>query len=289
MPIVIDHLSHVYMQDSPFESAAVKDVTLTIDDGEFVSVIGHTGSGKSTLVQHFNALLLPTTGSITLHGIDTRDKEKRRALRQKVGLVFQYPEHQLFEETVFKDVCFGPTNLGFSTEEVQHRAAQALRQVGFSDESLWGQSPFALSGGQRRRVAIAGVLAMQPETLILDEPAAGLDPRGRAEILELARTLHDGGKRTVLMVTHSMDDAALLSTRILVMKHGKVAYYAPPEEIFRHEAELTAMGLGVPEGVQLVNRLKGCGFEITPRAFDTHSLAVEIHAALAARKAASHD
>lgn len=280
----MDHLSHIYQAGSPFESAAVKDVNLTIEDGELVSVIGHTGSGKSTLVQHFNALLLPTEGSITLHGIDTRDKAQRRALRQKVGLVFQYPEHQLFEETVIKDVSFGPANQGITPQEVKDRAVSALRLSGLTDEKLWEQSPFALSGGQRRRVAIAGVLAMQPETLILDEPAAGLDPRGRAEILSLAQSLHDNGKRTVLMVTHSMDDAARLSTRILVMKDGQVAYYDRPSEVFKHHQALEGMGLGVPQSVALVQRLRACGFELPDDAYQADMLAKGIVHALKMRK-----
>lgn len=280
----MDHLSHVYQPDSPFESAAVKDVTLTIDDGEFVSVIGHTGSGKSTLVQHFNALLMPTAGTVTVHGIDTRDKAQRRLLRQKVGLVFQYPEHQLFEETVLKDVSFGPANLGIPADEVRERAALALRQVGLGDETLWEQSPFALSGGQRRRVAVAGVLAMQPQTLILDEPAAGLDPRGREEILSLAKALHDGGRRTVLMVTHSMDDAALLSTRILVMKDGGVVYYDRPSVVFEQHQQLTGMGLGVPQTVALVARLRACGFDLPADVYDITALAQAIRDGLATRK-----
>ena len=262
MPIEIKNLSHVYMPDSPFQATAVHDITLTLNDGEFVGLIGHTGSGKSTLVQHLNALLKPTSGAVYVDGQDLSDKQTDlRAIRKRVGLVFQYPEYQLFEETVYKDIAFGPTNLRLEAAEVDERVREAARLVGLDDATL-EKSPFELSGGQKRRVAIAGVIAMRPGTLILDEPAAGLDPRGREEMLSLMQRLHREGNRTMVMVSHSMNDVARLCGRILVMNKGKLALDGTPEEVFSHADELMEMGLGLPDCAQLCRQLREKGFDI---------------------------
>ena len=232
------------MPGTPFETRALDGVSLSIADGEFVGVIGHTGSGKSTLVQHLNALLKPTLGSVYVNGLNLNDKDTNlRDVRRAVGLVFQYPEYQLFEETVRKDIAFGPNNLGLDAADVEARVREAAQIVGLS-EDLLDRSPFDLSGGQKRRVAIAGVLAMRPNVLVLDEPAAGLDPRGRLEMLALVRDYHARGGVTVIMVSHSMDDVARMCSRIIVMNHGKVAFDAPPAQVFAHGDELAAMGLG---------------------------------------------
>ena len=221
MSIVIEHLNYVYMQGGPYETKALDDVSLTIHDGEFVGLIGHTGSGKSTLVQHLNGLILPTSGQITVDGMDLADKNTdKRAIRRRVGLVFQYPENQLFEETVAKDIAFGPKNLGLDEAEIDRRVRTAMRRVALDYDKLSQRSVFELSGGQMRRVAIAGVLAMEPQTLVLDEPCAGLDPKGREEILGLISDLHRESGATIVMVSHSMDDVAALAERVIVMNHG---------------------------------------------------------------------
>ena len=262
MPIEIKHLDHIYMPDSPFETKALDDVTLTIGDGEFVGLIGHTGSGKSTLVQHLNGLMKPDHGSVIVDGMDVSDKNTDlREIRRRVGLVFQYPEHQLFEETVRKDVSFGPRNLGCSEQEIEERVVKACHQVGLSDEKL-DMSPFDLSGGNKRRVAIAGVLAMRPRVLVLDEPTAGLDPRGRNELLELIRRLHDEEGNTIVMVSHSMDDISALAQRIIVMNEGRVAMDGTPREVFAHPQELVDMHLGVPAAAQLAMELKKRGYNL---------------------------
>ncbi len=233
MSIVIEHLNYVYMQGGPYETRALDDVSLTIHDGEFIGLIGHTGSGKSTLVQHLNGLILPTSGKITVDGMDLAEKNTdRRAIRRRVGLVFQYPENQLFEETVAKDIAFGPKNLGLDEAEIDRRVRTAMRRVALDYDKLAQRSVFELSGGQMRRVAIAGVLAMEPQTLVLDEPCAGLDPRGREEILGLISDLHRESGATIVMVSHSMDDVAALAERVIVMNHGKVAMDGTPREIF---------------------------------------------------------
>ena len=233
MPIVIEHLNYVYMSGGPYETHALDDVSLTIEDGEFVGLIGHTGSGKSTLVQHLNGLLLPTSGTITVDGLNIADKATdRRAIRRKVGLVFQYPENQLFEETVEKDIAFGPRNLGLDEAEIDRRVRDAMRKVALDYDALHERSVFELSGGQMRRVAIAGVLAMEPRTLVLDEPCAGLDPRGREEILGLIRDLHREAGTTIVMVSHSMDDVAALAERVIVMNRGEVAMDGAPRDVF---------------------------------------------------------
>ena len=262
MPIEIKHLDHIYMPGSPFETKALDDVTLTIGDGEFVGLIGHTGSGKSTLVQHLNGLMKPDHGSVIVDGMDVSDKNTDlREIRRRVGLVFQYPEHQLFEETVRKDVSFGPRNLGCSEQEIEERVVKACNQVGLSDEKL-DMSPFDLSGGNKRRVAIAGVLAMRPRVLVLDEPTAGLDPRGRNELLELIRGLHEEEGNTIVMVSHSMDDISALAQRIIVMNEGRVAMDGTPREVFAHPQELVDMHLGVPAAAQLAMELRKRGYNL---------------------------
>ena len=276
------------MPGTPFETRALDGVSLSIADGEFVGIIGHTGSGKSTLVQHLNALLKPTLGSVYVNGLNLNDKDANlRDVRRAVGLVFQYPEYQLFEETVRKDIAFGPNNLGLEAADVEARVREAAQIVGLS-EDLLDRSPFELSGGQKRRVAIAGVLAMRPNVLVLDEPAAGLDPRGRREMLALVRDYHARGGVTVIMVSHSMDDVARMCSRIIVMNHGKVAFDAPPAQVFAHGDELAAMGLGIPACAQLANRLREKGFEIPSGMFEMEELAGAIAACLGAEGEDGH-
>ena len=263
MSIVIEHLNYVYMQGGPYETKALDDVSLTIHDGEFVGLIGHTGSGKSTLVQHLNGLILPTSGQITVDGMDLADKNTdKRAIRRRVGLVFQYPENQLFEETVAKDIAFGPKNLGLDEAEIDRRVRTAMRRVALDYDKLSQRSVFELSGGQMRRVAIAGVLAMEPQTLVLDEPCAGLDPKGRKEILGLISDLHRESGATIVMVSHSMDDVAALAERVIVMNHGKVAMDGAPREVFSRGEELRAIGLDVPQAVELAQKLREKGFDV---------------------------
>lgn len=263
MSIVIEHLNYVYMQGGPYETKALDDVSLTIHDGEFVGLIGHTGSGKSTLVQHLNGLILPTSGQITVDGMDFADKNTdKRAIRRRVGLVFQYPENQLFEETVAKDIAFGPKNLGLDEAEIDRRVRTAMRRVALDYDKLSQRSVFELSGGQMRRVAIAGVLAMEPQTLVLDEPCAGLDPKGREEILGLISDLHRESGATIVMVSHSMDDVAALAERVIVMNHGKVAMDGAPREVFSRGEELRAIGLDVPQAVELAQKLREKGFDV---------------------------
>ena len=263
MSIVIEHLNYVYMQGGPYETKALDDVSLTIHDGEFVGLIGHTGSGKSTLVQHLNGLILPTSGQITVDGMDLADKNTdKRAIRRRVGLVFQYPENQLFEETVAKDIAFGPKNLGLDEAEIDRRGRTAMRRVALGYDTLSQRSVFELSGGQMRRVAIAGVLAMEPQTLVLDEPCAGLDPKGREEILGLISDLHRESGATIVMVSHSMDDVAALAERVIVMNHGKVAMDGAPREVFSRGEELRAIGLDVPQAVELAQKLREKGFDV---------------------------
>ena len=268
MPIEIKQLKHVYMPGSPFETAALNELSLTIHDGEFVGVIGHTGSGKSTLIMHLNGLLKPTSGTVIVDGLDlSSGKEQLREVRRRVGLVFQYPEYQLFEETVLKDVMFGPKNQGLSDEEAERCAREALRMVGLTDEKLYSASPFELSGGQKRRAAIAGVVAMKPQTLILDEPAAGLDPRGREEILSLIRRIHENGARTLIMVSHSMTDVSRLCSRILVLSHGSLVADGTPKEVFSDTTAIREAGLELPECARLAERLREEGFPVPPGAF----------------------
>ena len=262
MSIILDHVNHIYGEDTNLAVAALMDINLVIPDGQFIGLIGHTGSGKSTLVQHLNGLLQPTSGSIYFNGQDISDKDfNKKELRSKVGLVFQYPEHQLFEVTVFQDVCFGPKNLGLSQKEVEIRAYNALKQAGVKDEQFY-QSPFDLSGGQKRRVAIAGVLAMKPEVLILDEPTAGLDPKGRDEILDQIKKLQKETGITVILVSHSMEDVAEYVDRIIVMNKGAVMFDDVPKEVFKHYEALEEIGLAAPQVTYIVNRLKKEGFAL---------------------------
>ncbi|MCH5338541.1 MAG: energy-coupling factor transporter ATPase [Acetatifactor sp.] len=262
MSIILDHVNYIYGEDTPLAVAALKDVCLQIPDGQFVGVIGHTGSGKSTLVQHLNGLLKATSGHIYVDGEDIYDKDyDMKKLRSRVGLVFQYPEHQLFEVDVFSDVCFGPKNLGLEKREVELRAYDALRKVGLPDE-LFYQSPFDLSGGQKRRAAIAGVLAMKPEVLILDEPTAGLDPKGRDEILGQIKKLQTETGMTILLVSHSMEDVAEYVDRIIVMNKGRVMYDGVPREVFRHYKELEDVGLAAPQVTYILHQLKDKGLNV---------------------------
>ena len=262
MAIILDHVNYIYGEDTPLAVAALKDVCLQFPDGQFVGIIGHTGSGKSTLVQHLNGLLKATSGHIYFDGEDIYDKDyDMKKLRSRVGLVFQYPEHQLFEIDVFSDVCFGPKNLGLEKREVELRAYDALRKVGMPDE-LFYQSPFDLSGGQKRRAAIAGVLAMKPEVLILDEPTAGLDPRGRDEILDQIKQLQTETGMTILLVSHSMEDVAEYVDRIIVMNRGSVMYDGEPREVFRHYKELEDVGLAAPQVTYILHQLKDRGLNV---------------------------
>ena len=262
MSIILDHVNYTYGEGTPLETAALKDVCLQIPDGQFVGIIGHTGSGKSTLVQHLNGLLKATSGHIYFNGEDISDKEyDRKKLRSRVGLVFQYPEHQLFETDVFTDVCFGPKNLGLDRRETELRAYDALRKVGLPD-SLFYQSPFDLSGGQKRRAAIAGVLAMKPEVLILDEPTAGLDPRGRDEILGQIKELQTTTGMTILLVSHSMEDVAEYVDRIIVMNQGSVMYDGAPREVFAHYRELESVGLAAPQVTYILHELRDRGLDV---------------------------
>lgn len=284
MSIIVDHVSHVYEADTNMAVKALDDVSLVIQDGDFIGLIGHTGSGKSTLVQHLNGLMKATSGHIYYNGEDIDDDQfHKKELRSKVGLVFQYPEHQLFEVDVFSDVCFGPKNLGLSQKEVQLRAYEALKQVGLEDEYFY-QSPFDLSGGQKRRVAIAGVLAMKPEVLILDEPTAGLDPKGRSEILELISSLREKTGMTIVLVSHSMDDVAEYVNRIVVMDHGGKMFDDVPREVFRHVEELESMGLAAPQVTYMMHQLRKNGFDVDPDAITIEEAKEEILKALAERR-----
>ncbi|MCM1124951.1 MAG: energy-coupling factor transporter ATPase [Lachnospiraceae bacterium] len=262
MSIILDHVSHVYEAGTAMEFAALKDISLVIPEGQFIGLIGHTGSGKSTLVQHLNGLLAPTDGNIYYNGKDIHDNDfDKKELRSKVGLVFQYPEHQLFEIDVFTDVCFGPKNLGLGKKETELRAYAALKQVGLEDEYFY-QSPFDLSGGQKRRAAIAGVLAMKPEVLILDEPTAGLDPKGRDEILGQVAKLREETKITVILVSHSMEDVAKYVDRIIVMNKGQIMYDDTPKSVFRHYKELESVGLAAPSVTYIMQALKEKGLPV---------------------------
>ena len=261
MPIEVKNLTHIYMEGTPFEARALDSVSLSIRDGEFIGVIGHTGSGKSTLIAHLNALDRPEPGTVFVNGMDLGAKDADLAkVRRTVGLVFQYPEYQLFEETVAKDIAFGPRNLKLPEDEVQARVRRAMEMVGLA-ERYADRSPFDLSGGQKRRAAIAGVLAMEPSILILDEPAAGLDPVGRREMLDLVKRIHEAGT-TVVMVSHSMDDVGRLCDRLIGLEHGHVAFTGTPAEVFRHGDELRAIGLDVPECARLAAALREKGFSL---------------------------
>lgn len=278
--IKVSDLSYIYQQGMPFERTALSNISFEIPDGDFVAVIGHTGSGKSTLIQHLNALIKPTSGKIEINGVDiTAEGVDLRQVRRDVGLVFQYPEHQLFEETVYKDIAFGPRNMGLSEEEVKKRVLEAMHFVGLSEELL-EKSPFELSGGQKRRVAIAGVLSMQPKVLILDEPTAGLDPKGRDEILSQLVSLHkENEKLTIIFVSHSMEDVALLANNVLVMNKGKLAMHGSVAEVFERSGELRTMGLDVPQITELTHALIAEGIDIRPDIY-TVKFAAEAYAEL---------
>ena len=263
MSIILDKVNYVYSQGTAYEIQALKNINLKIEDGEFIGIIGHTGSGKSTLIQHLNGLTKATSGAIYYNGADIYDEGYNlKELRSKVGLVFQYPEHQLFETTIFEDVCFGPKNQGLTKEEAELRAFAALKSVGLPEE-VYYHSPFDLSGGQKRRVAIAGVLAMQPEVLILDEPTAGLDPKGRDEILDQVAKLHKERGITVILVSHSMEDVAKYVDRIIVMNQGSVMFDDIPKRVFAHYRELEAVGLAAPQVTYLMHELAAAGIPVS--------------------------
>ena len=262
MSIILDKVNYSYSEGTAYHVQALKDINLKIEDGEFIGIIGHTGSGKSTLIQHMNGLIKATSGGIYFHGQDIYDEDFcMKELRSRVGLVFQYPEHQLFETTIFDDVCFGPKNLGLDKKTVELRAFEALRSVGFPHE-LFYQPPFDLSGGQKRRVAIAGVLAMKPEVLILDEPTAGLDPAGRDEILGLISQMHKELGITIILVSHSMEDVAKYVDRIIVMNQGSVMYDGAPKDVFRQYKDLEAVGLAAPQVTYLMHELYAQGLPV---------------------------
>ena len=263
----IQNLSHVYSEGTPFEHAAIRDLSLSVEREEFIGLIGHTGSGKSTLIQHLNGLLKPTSGKILYNGEDIwKDVKFTRQIRYHVGLVFQYPEYQLFEETVFRDIAFGPKNMGLSEEEIHARVLRAAGFVGISEAEL-EKSPFDLSGGQKRRVAIAGVIAMEPEVLILDEPTAGLDPAGRESILQNIRDYQKAQNATVIMVSHSMEEIASNVTRLVVMNDGRIARTGTPREVFTHAQELMEIGLDVPQVTRVFLRLRELGLDVDTSVF----------------------
>ena len=268
MSIKIENLTHVYMQNGPFEKKALDDVNIDIKDGEFVALIGHTGSGKSTLIQHMNGLLEATSGTIIVDGEDiTKEGVKLSDIRKKVGLVFQYPEYQLFEETIEKDISYGPTNLGLDKDEIHRRVIKSMEMVGLDYEFYKNKSPFDLSGGQKRRVAIAGVVAMEPKILILDEPTAGLDPKGRDDILNQIKILHEKYNMTIILVSHSMEDVAKIAEKVIVMNKGKVALQGTPSEVFKEVDTLEKIGLGVPQVTYLMRELRNKGFNVSDEVY----------------------
>ena len=263
----VKNLRHVFSPGSPFESVALSDVSFALSKNSFTALIGHTGSGKSTLIQHLNGLLKPTAGSVWIEGADIAGGEvKLRDIRRKVGLVFQYPEYQLFEETVLKDVCYGPLNLGMSQEEAEEKARRAIELVGLDFEEIKDRSPFALSGGQKRRVAIAGVIAMEPQVLILDEPTAGLDPKSHKDILSMVETIKNEGNVTILLVSHNMGDVARLADRVLVMDGGRLWMNGTPRQVFSRESELLEIGLGLPPAAEFLRQLAKNGAPVATQA-----------------------
>ena len=285
MQLELKNVSYTYGKGTVFEVNALSNIDLMIEEGQFIGIIGHTGSGKSTLIQHFNALMQPTEGKVFFEGEDIwGDKYDRRALRSKVGLVFQYPEHQLFEADVLTDVAFGPKNQGLSKEEAEARAREALVQVGFP-EKFYGHSPFELYGGQKRRVAIAGVLAMNPRVLILDEPTAGLDPKGRDEILDQISYLHEKRGITIILVSHSMEDVARYADRLIVVNDGKLPYDGTPREVFAHYEELEKIGLAAPQITYIMHDLAAKGFSVDVHATTVEEAKNSILAALAGKGA----
>ncbi len=283
--IKVENLTHTYGIGTPFERSAVKDMSLSVCRGELLGLIGHTGSGKSTLIQHLNGLLKPTSGRILLDGRDIwAEPKKIRDVRFRVGLVFQYPEYQLFEETAYKDIAFGPTNMGLKGDELDQRIRAAARFAGLDEDKL-DKSPFALSGGQKRRVAIAGVIAMEPEVLVLDEPSAGLDPRGREELLEHIRAYHQERGNTVVLVSHSMEEIARYADRIAVLAHGKVLMSGTPREVFARGSELMKAGLDVPQTTRVAMELRKRGLDIDPAVYTVEELR---DALLALKKGGAH-
>ncbi len=282
MSIEVKELTHVYNEGLPHESVALEDVTFSAQDGQLVGIIGHTGSGKSTLVQHLNGLLKPKSGSIVVGGTDiTADGVVMREIRKKIGLVFQYPEYQLFEETVAKDVAFGPVNLGLSGAEIDECVKEAIEMVGLDYEKVKNVSPFELSGGQKRRAAIAGVIAMKPEVLILDEPTAGLNPKAHADILNMVETIHSRSKNIIFLVSHNMNDIARMSDKVLVMNHGRLVMDGTPAEVFSRGEELKSMGLALPDSMEIMMRLRKAGMDINTDCLTMDEAAEEIAKVLA--------
>jgi len=276
MSIIVNHVTYSYEKAGEKKNLALSDISLSIDDGEYIALIGHTGSGKSTLAKMLNGLLKPTQGAVYYNGVDLSEKGyDLKALRGKVGLVFQFPEHQLFEETVFKDVCYGPLNFGCTQKEAQLKAYAALKSVGLSDDCFY-QSPFTLSGGEKRRAAIAGVLALEPEVLILDEPTAGLDPNGHNTIMQLIHTLWTQKSITVILITHSMDDAACFAKRVIIMDKGKIAADGNKRRIFTQREKLANLGLDVPASIRILEKLRGKGIPVNPGALTLSEAADEI-------------
>lgn len=277
MSIEVKNLTHIYNIGMPHETVALDDISFGAEDGTFIGVIGHTGSGKSTMLQHLNGLLKPSSGTIVVNGVDiTASGTIMRDVRKKVGLVFQYPEYQLFEETVEKDVAFGPKNLGLNDEEIAERVREAVGLVGLDFDKIHDKSPFDLSGGQRRRVAIAGVIAMKPDVLILDEPTAGLNPKAHKDILDMINTIHEASKNITVFVSHNMNDTARMSDRILVMNSGKLVMNGTPEEVFAREDELKAMGLALPDSMQIASKLRNAGLNIEGSCISMEELAEQV-------------
>ena len=286
MSVIVKNLTYIYDEGMPFASKAIDDISFEIKDNDFVGLIGHTGSGKSTLIQHLNGLLKPSSGEIIVNGFNITDKDLNLTeIRKRVGIVFQYPEYQLFEETVEKDIAFGPGNLGLDEEEISKRVRKSMEAVGLDYETYKDKSPFDLSGGQKRRVAIAGVIAMNPEVLILDEPTAGLDPGGRDEIFNLIKKLHRDNNITIILSSHSMDDMAKLAQTIIVMNHGKIEFMGTPREVFTsHAARLREIGLDVPQVLELATKLRNKGFDIRPDVLTEEEIKDEILKVMRGRK-----
>ena len=286
MSVIVKNLTHIYDEGMPFASKALDDISFEIKDNDFVGLIGHTGSGKSTLIQHLNGLLKPSSGQIIVNGFNITDKDLNLTeIRKRVGIVFQYPEYQLFEETVEKDIAFGPGNLGLDEAEISKRVKNSMEAVGLDYETYKDKSPFDLSGGQKRRVAIAGVIAMNPEVLILDEPTAGLDPGGRDEIFNLIKKLHRDNNITIILSSHSMDDMAKLAQTIIVMNHGKIEFMGTPREVFTsHADKLREIGLDVPQVLELAPKLRQKGFDIRPDILTVEEVKDEILKVMRGRK-----
>ena len=286
MSVIVKNLTHIYDEGMPFASKALDDISFEIKDNDFVGLIGHTGSGKSTLIQHLNGLLKPSSGQIIVNGFNITDKDLNLTeIRKRVGIVFQYPEYQLFEETVEKDIAFGPGNLGLDKAEISKRVKNSMEAVGLDYETYKDKSPFDLSGGQKRRVAIAGVIAMNPEVLILDEPTAGLDPGGRDEIFNLIKKLHRDNNITIILSSHSMDDMAKLAQTIIVMNHGKIEFMGTPREVFTsHADKLREIGLDVPQVLELATKLRQKGFDIRPDILTVEEIKDEILKVMRGRK-----